>query len=218
MGKVTDRILCSILVLAIGISLFVFFKPSASKIVNGFFDKVQNIKAKDDSPLTDVSYCAPSGVISSPKTGVYDFNTYAVPLSQDWARQGGNGDGIGFGYAPLKHEKGYWYDFSYDIVLLKGQIVTLGGHNAQHDADSKLLVNGQELPLIPSGDNNTFCASVNAPNGLVVGQKYHVDEIFRVNNTDCDTAVYIQPNRTASANYDFQAEVSNVKFDKYVVK
>ena len=216
MGKMTDRILWSVLVLAIGVSLFVFFKPSASKIVHNSVDNIENIKNKDDSPLTDVSYFGPSGVVSSPKAGVYDINTYALPLSQDWARQGNCGDGVGFGFEPLKHEKGYLYDFSYDIVLLKGQIVTLGGHNSNCDADSKLLVNGQELPLL-SGDNN-LCASVNAPNGLVVGQKYHVDEIFRVNNTDWNTAVYIQPNRRESTNYDFQAEVSNVKFDKYVVK
>lgn len=218
MSKITDRVLWSVFLLAIGVSLFVFFKPAASKLVRNSFDNVQNIKTKDDSPLTDVRYYAPDGVISSPRAGVYDFNTYAVPVAQDGPRQSNTGDGVGFGFNPLKLEKGYLYDFSYDIVLQKGQIVTLGGHNAQHDANSKLLVNGQELPLI-SGDSNNLCASVNAPNGLVVGQKYHVDEIFRVNTTDyADTAVYIQPNRTESAKHDFKAEVSNVKFDKYVVK
>lgn len=219
MSKMTDRVLWSIFLLAIGVSLFVFFKPSASKIVHNSFDNIGNIKNKDDTPLTDVNYYAPSGVISSPRAGVYDFNTYAVPLAQDSMRQGNWGDGIGFGFEPLKHEKDYLYDFSYDIVLRKGQIVTLGGHNTNRDADSKLLVNGQELPLI-SGDSNNLCALVNAPNGLVVGQKYHVDEIFRANVTDSnrDTAVYIQPNRTESNKHDFKAEVSNVKFDKYVVK
>ena len=217
MEKVTDRMLWSVLLLAIGVSLFVFFKPAASKIVHGSFDNIQNIKNKDDSPLTDVKYYAPSGVISSPKSGVYDINTYAVPLSQDRFRQSTNGDGVGFGFAPLKHAKDYLYDFSYDIVLKKGQIVTLGGHNRYHDADSKLLVNGQKVSLLFSSGQVT--ARVNAPNGLVVGQKYHVDEIFRVNNTNYgDTAVYIQPNRTESDKHDFQAEVSNVKFDKYVVK
>ena len=217
MSKMTDRLLWSVFLLAIGVSLFVFFKPSASKIVHDSFDNIQNIKTKDDSLLTDVTYDAPNGVILSPRTGVYDFNTYAVPLSQDLQRQRGHGDGIGFGFEPLKHEKSYLYDFSYDIVLKKGQIVILGGHNYYHGAESKLLVNGQELSLLP--DTDMVGARVNAPNGLTVGQKYHVDEIFRVNNTDYyDTAVYIQPNRKESANYDFQAEVLNVKFDKYVVK